>query len=179
MTGYDKFKSAPTTDQLSQLSTLVRQMHDAELELAKAESELAIRKDALREVAEKQIPELMAQVGIKTFETSDGFVVSIKKTYTAAPTVAQRDEAYDWLEQHGHGGLVKRTVEVGFGVKQGAEAAALMDKLRKDFEDVRGERKVESATLRAWVRQRIESGDAFPRELFNARVFDRADVKQK
>ena len=170
-------RSAPTTEQLSQLTALILNMREAELELAKREEEQKLATERLRKVAEVDIPELMASVGLQRFTTSDGFEVRVKKHYSAAPKVADRDAAYDWLEQNGHGGLVKRTVEVGFGVGQSEDAARLVAELEGRFNNVAKARKVEPASLKAWAKRQIEDGIQFPRDLFGVRIFDRAEVK--
>lgn len=178
MNDYTAFKSAaPSSEKLSALSSLVSHMHDAETEVAAAEQALKDKRDVLRGIAETQIPELMASVGMAEFTTASGFKVKIKRTYTASPLVDHREQCWDWLEEHGHGGLVKRSVEVGFGMGQGDDAAQLVKDLEGKFNNVRSGRKVESASLRAWVKKRIEAGEPVPMDLFNARVFDKAVIK--
>lgn len=175
---YSAFKrAAPTSEQLSALSALVRQMHDAETELAMAEEVAKQKAENLRQIAETQLPELMASVGMQEFTTTDGLKVKIERAYTAAPTVANRDQAYDWLEANGHGGLVKRSIEVGFGVEQQADAAQLAVELEGRFNNVNKGRKVEPSSMRAWAKRMIEDGVPFPKDLFGARVFDRAKIK--
>lgn len=170
-------RAAPTTDQLSQLSALVKQMHDAEIAAEEAEAELTKRKETVRQYAEVQIPELMASMGVAEITTSGGLKVKVRRSYSAAPLVENREAAYDWLEKNGHGGLVKRSIEVGFSVKEGEVAMELMGELQGRFENVKGGRKVEPASLRAWAKQQFETGVEFPRELFNARAFDKAEIK--
>lgn len=177
MTDYSAFQRGPSNEQLSALSALVRALRDAEIEVERAEAALKQRAEVVKEISERQLPELMAAVGMKEFTTNDGLSVKIDRKYSAAPRVEDRDAAYNWLEEHGHGGMVKRSVEVGFGINQGEDAAALVGELRGKFADVRTGRKVEPATMSAWAKRMMEDGVAFPHELFNARTFDRAKVK--
>ena len=74
----------------------------------------------------------------------------------------------DWLEDQGHGGLIKRTVSVAFNRDQENEAVKLMDELSSEFSGVSQDHKVESATIRAFIREQLEEGVDFPMDMFGA-----------
>lgn len=170
MAGYEQFKSgqAPAQSELAMLSQFAVQLNAAELEVAKLEETLAVAKAKVTDLAERQIPELMDTLGMKTFTTKDGFRVEIKRTIRASIPVAKRDEAMRWLDDNGHSGLIKRSVLVAFDRSQEKAALKLEQQLGKKFENVKTDLKVEPSTLRSWIAEQLERGEAVPLELFGA-----------
>ncbi len=156
------------TDKLTGLTNLVTTMREEETAVADLEAKLKHAKERLRDVAERQIPDLMDEVGLKDFVTSEGLKVTIKRTIRASIPTGNKESAMAWLDDHGHGALIKRMVNVAFNPDEEDKAAALMQDLKSDFPMVKTDRRVESATLRAFIREKIEAGDEIPLELFGA-----------
>jgi hypothetical protein len=73
-----------------------------------------------------------------------------------------------WLDDHGHGGIIKRNITVGFNRDQEGDASVLQDELSDRFENVKADRKVEPSTLRAFIADQLEAGAAVPLDLFGA-----------
>ncbi len=89
----------------------------------------------------------------------------------------EKDQALNWLEANGHGALIKRTVEVPFGRGSDQKAIELKDSLREQGMKAVFERKVESATLRAFVSEKLEGGEEIPLDLFKVVRDRRAKVE--
>jgi hypothetical protein len=169
MTGYEAFKgSAAAPSDLALLSQLATQLNAAELEAAKLEEQLAAAKAQVTDLAERQIPELMDGLGLKTFTTTSGFRVDVKRTIRASIPAAKKDEAMRWLDDNGHSGLIKRSVLVAFDREQEKDARKLEQQLGKKFENVKTELKVEPSTLRAFIGEQLALGAEMPLELFGA-----------
>jgi hypothetical protein len=169
MTGYEQFKSgAAAPSQLALLADLAGALNAAELEAAKLTEQLAAAQAKVTDLAERQIPELMDGLGLKTFTTKAGFRVDVKRTIRASIPAARKDEAMRWLDDNGHSGLIKRSVLVAFDREQEKDARKLEQQLGKKFENVKTELKVESSTLRAFIGEQLAAGAAVPLELFGA-----------
>lgn len=169
MTGYEQFAgSAAAPSDLALLSDLATALNEAELDAARLEEQLAAAKAKVTDLAERQIPELMDSLGMKTFTTTAGFRVDVKRTIRASIPVARRDEAMRWLDNNGHSGLIKRSVLVAFDREQEKEARKLEEQLGNKFENVKTELKVESSTLRAFIGEQLAAGVAIPLDLFGA-----------
>ena len=169
MSGYEQFKddgAAPSD--LATLSRLAEQLNSAELEAAKLEEQLAAAKAKVTDLAERQIPEMMDGLGMKTFTTTSGFRVDVKRTIRASIPAGNKDRAMKWLDDHGHSGLIKRAIMVAFDRDQEKEARKLEEQLGKKFENVKTDLKVEPSTLRAFIGEQLEKGEAIPLELFGA-----------
>ena len=166
---YSEYEDAPSGDNaMAALRDLAMQQKEAEAEVARCEDALKDAKETLRAISEQKLPELMDELGIPTFATKDGLKISIRETVHASMgrSDAEKERGLDWLETHGHGAIIKRTVEVPFGRGQDQEANSLRDDLRSKGLRATFERRVESATLRAFVTEMLESGADIPLETF-------------
>jgi len=129
-------------DQLGQLKELLEQ-HKSHTNVVNAMSEeLSLQKLKLKELSEVSIPEKMKELGLKEFVTHDGDKVSINGFYTAyIPTLkacakdpelaTRRENAMRWLEENGHGTLIKNEVSVKFDKSDHAKSKELYDELLK------------------------------------------------
>lgn len=174
---YSEFTETPDADDLGRLAELAKDQFAAEQEVAEADAALKAAKAKLRDIAERDIPELMATIGVSEFSTTSGLKIKIRRVIRASIPVAKRPTAYRWLDDHGEGGMIKRSVLVGFNRDQQDEARSLLDDLRKKFENVREDQKVEPSTLRAWIREQLDAGKTIPMELFGAQEVRVADIK--
>lgn len=177
---YSAFQGdGPRNSDLGSLSELIAQLEAAEADVREAEEELRRRQQIVRSLSEHDIPEVMMAVGIETFKTTSGTEVSIKKDIRASIPVAMRERAYQWLEDNGYSGLIKREVRVGFRRDEGGEALTLLDELGGKYGNVAERQEVHPATLKAWVKERLTEGDDIPMELFGAFEVNRAKIKKR
>lgn len=157
-------------DTMKRLSQLAQQAGELEEEIGALETEQKILKKRLRTILEKEIPSLMEDAGCEDFTTTSGLKITLKDVVRAAIPVSSRPEAYAWLQENGHGAIIKRTVAVGFAVDEESDAAQLEKILRSQYTNVRQEQKVEPSTLRAFVREQLEEGGELPLDLFGVFV---------
>lgn len=169
---------APASDRLERILALGEEMRTAEADVARLALESQAAADRLREIVERRLPEAMDEAGLAEFRLRDGRSVVVEPAIQVKqPPVHQRGAAYAWLEDHGQGGLVKRSVEVAVGPGQQERAHALADRLGVDFPGaVREAAEVHTGQLKAYIRRAVENGEAIPLELFGARVFRVAKV---
>jgi len=167
MEGYEDFKEPPVGD-LSSLSRLADELAECERHVAQLESQVENARKRMADLAERQIPEMMDDLCLETFTTTNGFRVDVKKTVRASVPAHRRNEAMDWLDANGHGGLVKRNISVAFTREQQDDATRLQSELAESFENVRAERKVEPSTLSAFIREQLKQGAEIPMDLFGA-----------
>lgn len=167
--------AGPTDGQFKQLNELTLNLNRAEIQKAEAEAALAKAKGEVRDISEKQLPELMETMGLKDFTTSEGLRVKLKISYHASIPKGRHSEAMRWLDEQGHGGMIKRNVTVKFTRDQEDEAHALVSELSGQFPQVDETMKVESATLKAFVREILEAGGEIDDELFG--IYKRRTVQ--
>lgn len=185
---YDDEDMAPnqtSEQQLGRLAVLAeqqveleRQRDDAQEELKQAEGRLSVVRDNL-------LPDLMEELGLSNFKTKNGMKIDIKKTITASAGGKKDPERFRrvcaWLKENGHGGLVKRTIGLFFGVGEEEVAneftAAIADVSEKFGKTIMDEAEIHAMTLSSFVREQLEAGVTIP-EYFNVHRIRSAVVVQ-
>ena len=164
--------------QLDGISRLANEAAALEQKLIEKEQAMKETKAALHKITDEQLPEALEEMGLQKFTLTDGAEISVKPIYSASIPKDRRDEAYQWLRDNDFGDMVKNNVTVTFG--RGEDVVA------KKFLDLCGNQgfapdqleKVEPMTLKAWLRERVEAGDAVPLDLFGAFISQRATIKR-
>ena len=171
-------QNLPSDQGLSKVSRLAEELIDKEEEVKEAEARLKILKEQARDVAERQLPEAMAEVGMAKFVLTDGSEVTVKPYYSAKIGEDKRDECFNWLQDHGHEALIKDEVSVTFNKGEHERAEEFKTQLEQQGIEYNGKMGVHPQTLTAFVREQVESGAEFPLELFNVYIGQIAKVKR-
>lgn len=166
-TGYSD-KEAPTISGFDELDSLVTAQRAAQREVERIENELREAKAKLVDVSERQLPDLMDQMGLEKFETRDGFKIQVKKTLRCSIAGDRKWAAIKWLRENGHGDIVKQTVAVPFQIGKENEAHDLAVELRGRYGNASEDQKVEPPTLRSLLNELMEQGVDVPLETFGA-----------
>ena len=103
----------------------------------------------------------------------------MKPVYGASIPVSKREEAFKWLRDNGLGDLIKNEVTVSFGRNEDNKAATYAVLAQGQGYQPVQKLKVEPMTLKALVRERIESGREIPSDLFNVYAGSRTTIKRK
>lgn len=176
----------PSNDdsELEKIAKLASRQEKAEQLVKDLTLDLAKAQGALAEISEKQIPELMASLGLDKVTTKDGLDVSIKSTLRASipqEDLGKQKAAFDWLELHGHEHLIKREIKVQFGKGDTAWANKFEADLRKRKRPLVWDRKmtVHPKTLAAFLSSELEKGTEVPLSTFNAFPQKYAKISRK
>jgi hypothetical protein len=166
------------SQKMRSMAELARAIRNKETEIDDLESMLKEKKEQLRRQSEEDLPSMMAELGINSFELDDGSRVTVKDLYGGHISLANRDAAYLWLRDNGFDDIIKNTLSIVFGRGEDQKADHFM-KILEGY-GLLPEQKtgVHPSTLKGWVRERMESGDSFPMDLFGAFVGQRAVIKR-
>ncbi len=176
----------PTNEELSTIAFLARLQQSLEREIAGAEKGLEQSKKDLAKVAELDLPDAMAAVGMSEFTLEDGYKITVAPDYYASipspdsdkPELqARRYDAFQWLRENGHEALIKNkiVVETGRGEQVTAEKAmCALDKAGIEYNNTEA---VHFSTLKAFVREQIEAENPFPEATFGVHVRRLATIK--
>ena len=160
-----------------------KKLSDQVVKLQELEEKLLVKEQEYKEITRKVelvsaevIPTMMQEMNISTLKLADGSSVEVTPVYGASISAAKKEEAYTWLRENGLGDLIKNEITVSFGRNEDNKASqyAVLAK-GQGFEPVQ-KLKVEPMTLKALVRERLESGQEMPSDLFNVFAGNRTKV---
>ena len=163
---------------LTTVAGVARAIRDKEQEISALEQKLKDEKKALLKLTDEELPTMLAEIGLTSMKLDDGSEVTVKPTYGASILVDNRPAAYEWLREHGHDDIIKNTVACAFGRGEDDQASAFKAFAEKQGYYAEQKTEIHPQTLRAFVKERAESGDEFPMELFGAYIGQRAVVKR-
>ena len=102
----------------------------------------------------------------KEMKLADGSAIEVKEIYSATIPLDKREGAYNWLREHDLGDLIKNEITVSFGRGEDNKASEYATLAQgQGFEPVQ-KIGVHPQTLKAVVRERLESGQEMPSDLF-------------
>ena len=172
----DKAESITQANDAGSLPEQVMKLRDLEDLIEKKELELKKIKSDLEILSGEVIPTMMQEMNIKTMKLADGSAVEVKPVYGASISIDRKEEAYNWLRSNGLGDLIKNEVTVSFGRNEDNKAIAYATLAQgQGFEPIQ-KLKVEPMTLKALVRERLESGQEMPSDLFNVFAGNRTKI---
>ena len=127
--------------------------------IGNTEERLRKLKEQYRQLSEEDLPQKMTELGMQDLRLEDGSRITIDMFYATRINKNNRDAAHEWLRQQGHGDIIKNQVSVSFGKGEDDTALETMTLLEKEglFPDQK--ESVHPSTLKAFVKERIESGD--------------------
>ena len=172
----DQREDLNSVNDAKSLSDQVVKLKQLEDDLVEKEKELKELKRHIELVSGEVIPTMMQEMNISTLKLADGSSVEVKPVYGASITVANKEAAYTWLRENGLGDLIKNEITVSFGRNEDnkAQQYAVLAK-GQGYEPVQ-KLKVEPMTLKALVRERLESGQEMPSDLFNLFTGNRTKI---
>lgn len=167
----------PSDKNLSTIGDTANRMLSAQRGVSYAEAQLVTAKAQLKQVQEEDLPALMAEAGLSEIRLATGEKLTIDRYYGASIPAGDREDAFEWLRDNGHGDIIKHTVGINFKKGEGREADRAQDLLRSAGFEATNEEKIAPPTLKAFVRVEVEEGRTLPPS-FNVFVGQRAKIKK-
>jgi len=172
----DRVESITQIDAAKNLSDKILKLKNLEDEISNAEESVNKLKEQAKVLSQIEIPNMMHEMHITKLKLKDGESVEIKPYYyaslaqgikeTDSDYVQRKEQAFTWLRNNGLGDIIKNDITVTFGSGEDNKAAEYVVLARgQGFEPVQKEN-VHSQTLKALVRERVESGQDMPSDLF-------------
>jgi len=172
-------KATITDEQLGTIAVEIEKLEHQEKLVAKLEEQLKEYKANQRELAEKIIPDLMLGLGLEAVSLANGAKVAISKFYSASIKEDDKESAFAWLKKQGDDAIIKSKVDCSFGKgeKERKQESELIDALERIGAPYKQKRGVHASTLKAYVREKMESGQTLP-AVFNVFVGNKVKVKR-
>lgn len=165
------------TDGLGSVAVLARHLVDLQTQKAELEKVINELNSRINKLETDALPAALDKVGLQNFTLNDGTKVELKDVVRAGlpnkdKHPQERQLALEWLVEHEHGGLIKRTLE--FFLDKGFDAIALQKIIdtaaNLGVKDVALDETVHTQTLAAFVREQLARGEALPASLFGVYV---------
>ena len=172
----DRKESLGEVNNAKALSDQVTKLQSLEDEIDEQEKKLKELKRNQELLSGEVIPTMMTEMNISTLKLADGSAVEVKPVYGASIPAAKKEDAFNWLRKNGLGDLIKNEITVAFCRNEDNKAMAYANLAQgQGYEPVQ-KLKVEPMTLKALVRERLESGQEMPSDLFNVFAGNRTKI---
>ena len=162
---------------LDTVAGLARKIKYQQDKVERLDRELKDEKQALLKLTDEDLPSTMADLGLSKFSLDDGSTVEVKPTYGASILVKDRPAAYEWLRENGFDDIIKNVISCQFGRDEDDQASAFHAFASQQGYPADQNESIHSSTLKAFVKERIETGEDFPHTLFGAYVGQRAIIR--
>ena len=145
----------------NKVTGMVREHRQLEQRVTDLNDQIGKLKKRIMELETRDIPDALAQAGLREFTTLEGLKVSTKFVVGGIPA-ERKEEAFEWLDQHGASSIIKRGVAVKFdkGSEQAAEQAA--QQLRQLGLDPKLTLEIHPQTWMSFAREQIGKGVLLP-----------------
>lgn len=165
---FEEFLDAPTDSVMVQVNDAVKRLSVAQSASLEAEADSKVKKAELKQIQEVELPNLLESAGLKSCETLDGKKVNVSEYIRANIPDDKELDAFLWLEDNGHGDIIKDQVTVSYGKGNDDLASELEEFLMKQGADYARKRGVHHSTLSSLIKELLEEGVPVPLDLFGA-----------
>ena len=175
----DRVDSVTQIDSTKTLSDEVIKLRNLEEQVAASEEHTKTLKEKARELSQIVIPEMMKEMNVTKLKLKDGASIEVTNFYSARITPDKQEAAFNWLRENGLGDIIKNDVTVTFGRGEDNKAMAYATLAKgQGYEPVQ-KIGVHAQTLKAVVRERTESGQEMPADLFNPFVGNQTKITRR
>lgn len=164
---YVGHNNPPPDDEIQKLTKKAEELDKLETNIAKTEITLEDLKAKHKQISEKELPEQMESLGLKTFETASGVAIKVTEKVRGALTPENKEKGFAWLEKNGFSALIKSEVIVPFKRNELEEASKLVEELQAKNRIAELERNVHVKTLEAFIREQLAQGKEIPLDIFS------------
>lgn len=140
-------QDTPADGDLSSVASLIERTYQAERELAFLEEQVKAKKAQVLQLTERDLPEAMTRCGVRDFTTASGLRATVSTKFRcgqlddapddpskdAQRPLSERLDALNWLDEAGHGDLVKRVVAFTLGAGSSELAADIIRIVRANI----------------------------------------------
>lgn len=163
-------------DDLRTVEAWARRQMRLEDRIAELKDELKKLESKLRHISEVELPEALSSAGVSEITLQNGAKIEVKKAYYPSITRANEEAAYRWLEEHGHGSLLKTAVTLVFAA--GEDPVGMIDELEGRGLSPSAKRSIHTGQFRAWARRQIEDEGSEVPPCISLHIADQAKIKR-
>jgi hypothetical protein len=143
------------------VTALVREVRDIEKQEAALTDQLKDLARRRTELETRTIPDALMEAGVRELTTLEGLKVTTTFYVGTIPT-EKREQAYEWLEQHGAASIIKRNVSIKLDKGSDAIAEKAAEQLRLLGLDPKISLEIHPQTFKSFAREQIQKGQILP-----------------
>ena len=166
------------TDNIQSLADQVERLEGLLHRIELSENNLKDLKKAYQHISGEVIPTMMSEMGLSELTLKDNTKLKVSTSYKAHISEANKEMAFNWLRENGLGDIIKNEISVSFGRNEDNKAADYAELAKSSGFQPTQKMKVEPMTLKALVRERLESGKEMPTEIFGVFTENKTTVKR-
>jgi len=175
----NKWDSDVTNDELANVSSLAQKQINLTNEVSQIEDMLKAKKEQLRLVQEQELPDALSEVGLTQIVLSSGEKISLSEFYGAHISKANQQQAYQWLLDNGHEGIIKNEVSLKFARGESAIVDETVLALKSRGLSPEVKQSIHPSTLKAFVKEQLTTGNDVPTEPFGVYIGTKAIIKKE
>lgn len=164
-------------NEINTLSDMCKTLQTIEAKIEEAKEYLKTLEETRDDLSMNTIPNKLMELGVSELKLSNGTKVSTDKKYLASISKDKEKSkaAFDWLVNNGHGAIIKKQIVIPYTyLNDNGEVSEEIQNIFNNLERLgvtyMDEGNIHWATLRAFVKEQIEDGKEFPKDLFNVFV---------
>ena len=166
------------TDNIQSLADQVERLELCNDRIADIEADLKMMKNKRDHISGEVIPTMMTEMGFSELTLKDNTKLKVTTSYKAHISEANKEMAFNWLRNNGLGDIIKNEISVSFGRNEDNKAADYAELAKGQGFQPTQKMKVEPMTLKALVRERLESGKEMPTEIFGVFTENKTTIKR-
>ena len=166
------------TDNIQSLADQVERLELCNDRIADIEADLKMMKNKIDHISGEVIPTMMSEMGLSELTLKDNTKLKVSTSYKAHISEANKEMAFNWLRENGLGDIIKNEISVSFGRNEDNKAADYAELAKSSGFQPTQKMKVEPMTLKALVRERLESGKEMPTEIFGVFTENKTTIKR-
>ena len=166
------------TDNIQSLADQVERLEGLLHRIELSENNLKDLKKVYQHISGEVIPTMMSEMGLSELTLKDNTKLKVSTSYKAHISEANKEMAFNWLRENGLGDIIKNEISVSFGRNEDNKAADYAELAKSSGFQPTQKMKVEPMTLKALVRERLESGKEMPTEIFGVFTENKTTIKR-
>jgi hypothetical protein len=155
-------------DSVKSISDKCNNLKDLKKQVEEQEEKLSLLKNKARDLEERVIPEMMQEAGVSLLKLADDSIPE-----------SRVEEAFSWLRGKGFEDLIKNTVTASFSRGQDNQVSELIKVCEDNGFAYNKKEKVEPMTLKAFVKEQVETGKELPFDLFGVYIANKTKITNK
>jgi hypothetical protein len=163
----DEYVTMPDENDLKKIARLGQEFVLVNMNILQIKKELEVAEKRFRDISEVELPDAMKSVNLAEFKLTNGYRIVIEDVFNVRLPKNKMDEADEWLDNNGHGGMIKRVLQVDVDKEIPED---VLEKLKIEIEEqgysYEEIKTVHWATIQSWANEMKTEGELIPEDIF-------------